>query len=56
MRMHVEAVTMETGLLIFCACADKHVWHCCLSIKWADQGVVYQCDYPVIWPASGTKV
>ncbi len=45
------AVTMDTGLFIFCACA--HI-HCCfhllrmrphsplfLSIKWVDQGVVY---------------
>ncbi len=35
------AVTMDTGMLIFCACADAHI-HCCLSIKWVDQlGVVY---------------
>ncbi len=32
------AVTMDTGMLIFCACADAHM-HCCLSIKWVDQGV-----------------
>ncbi len=25
MRMRVAAVTMETCLLIFCACADNHV-------------------------------
>ncbi len=25
MRMRIAAVTMETGLLIFCACADNHV-------------------------------
>ena len=25
MRMCIAAVTMETGLLIFCACADNHV-------------------------------
>ena len=25
MRMRVATVTMETGLLIFCACADNHV-------------------------------
>ncbi len=52
------AVTMDTGMLIFCACADAHM-HCCLSIKWVDQGVVYPFDYPVysvIRPASGTKV
>ena len=58
MRMRVAAVTMETYLLIFCACADNQ-WHCCLSIKWVDQGVVYLFDYPaysLIWPASGTKV
>ncbi len=34
------AVTMDTGLFILCACADAHI-HCCLSIKWVDQGVVY---------------
>ncbi len=34
------AVTMDTGMFIFCACADAHI-HCCLSIKWEDQGVVY---------------
>ncbi len=37
--MHVAAVTMETGLLIFCACADNYV-ALLLSIKWVDQGVV----------------
>ncbi len=31
---------MNTGMFIFCACADTHI-HCCLSIKWVDQGVVY---------------
>ncbi len=36
----MAAVTMDTGMLIFCACADAHI-HCCLSIKWVDQGVVY---------------
>ncbi len=25
MRMRVAVVTMETGLFIFCACADNHV-------------------------------
>ena len=39
------AVTMDTGMFIFCACADAHM-HCCLSIKWVDQGVVYPFDYP----------
>ncbi len=34
------SVTMDTGMFIFCACADTHI-HCCLSIKWVDQGVVY---------------
>ncbi len=34
------AVTMDTGMFIFCACADAHI-HCCVSIKWVDQGVVY---------------
>ncbi len=53
----LTAVTMDTGMFIFCACADAHM-HCCLSIKWVDQGV-YPFDYPVysvIRPASGTKV
>ena len=35
---------METGMYIFCACADAHI-HCCLSIKWVDQGVVYPFYY-----------
>ncbi len=34
------AVTMDTGMFIFCACANAHI-HSCLSIKWVDQGVVY---------------
>ncbi len=34
------AVTMDTGMFIYCACANAHI-HCCLSIKWVDQGVVY---------------
>ena len=38
------AVTMDTGMFIFCACADPHI-HCYLSIKWVDQGVVYLFDY-----------
>ncbi len=38
------AVTMDTGMFIFCACADAHI-HCCLSIKWVDQGVVYPIRY-----------
>ena len=37
-------VTMETCML-----------HCCLSIKWVDQGVAYPSDYPVIRPAYGTN-
>ncbi len=38
LKMGVSAaVTMDTGMFIFCAC---HI-HCCLSIKWVDQGVVY---------------
>ena len=45
MRMRVAAVTMETCLLFFCACADN-MRHCCSSIKWVDQGVVYLFDYP----------
>ena len=39
--------------------AQTTMWHCCLSIKWVDQGVVYLFDYPaysLIRPASGTKV
>ncbi len=38
------AVTMDTGMFVFCACADAHI-HCCLSIKWVDQGVVYPIRY-----------
>ncbi len=53
------AVTMDTGMFIFCACADAHV-HCCLSIRWVDQGVVFILfdypDYSVIRHGSGTKV
>ena len=49
--LQLAAVTIEAGLLIFCACADNHV-HCCLSIKWVDQGVVYLFDYPAFsYPA-----
>ncbi len=41
LKMGVSAaVTMDTCIFIFCACADAHI-HCCLSIKWVDQGVVY---------------
>ncbi len=41
LKMGVSAaVTMDTGMFVFCACADAHI-HCCLSIKWVDQGVVY---------------
>ena len=41
LKMGVSAaVTMDTGMFIFCACADALI-HCCLSIKWMDQGVVY---------------
>ncbi len=40
LKMGVSAAfTMDTGIFIFCACADAHI-HCCLSIKWVDQGVV----------------
>ncbi len=43
---------------MFIFCTGAHM-HCCLSIKWVDQGVVYPFDYlaySVIRPASGTKV
>ncbi len=54
LKMGVSAaVTMDTGMFILCA--DAHV-HCCLSIKWVDQGVVYLIDYPVIRHGSRTKV
>ena len=33
---------MDTGMY---ACADAHM-HCCLSIKWVDQGVVF-IHYPL---------
>ncbi len=36
--MRVAVVTMETCLLIVCACADNHV--ALLLIKWVDQGVL----------------
>ncbi len=56
LKMGVSAaVTMDTGMYIFCACADAHI-HCCWSIQWVDQGVVYPFDHPVIRPAFGTKV
>ncbi len=36
LKMGVSAaVTMDTRMLIFCACANVHI-HCCLSIKWVD--------------------
>ena len=63
---------LEMGLSLKCTCAlqlllwrqvclsSAHAqttrWHCCLSIKWVDQGVVYLFVYSVIRPASGTKV
>ncbi len=56
--MRVTAVTMETYLLIFCACADNHVALLFIN-KVGDQGVVYLFNYPaysLIRPASGTKV
>ncbi len=37
------AVTMDTGMYIFCTSADAHM-HFCLSIKLVDQGVVYPFD------------
>ena len=43
MRMRIAAVIMETGLLIFCACADNRVY--CLSFKWVDQGAVNYSAY-----------
>ncbi len=55
--MRGVAVSMETCLLIFCACRAHTTMR--LSIKWVDQGVVYLFDYPVyslIRHASGTKV
>ncbi len=33
---------METGLLM-----RTTMWHCCLSIKWVDQGVVYLFYYGI---------
>ncbi len=41
----LTAVTMDTGMFIFCACADTHMHCSCLSIRWVDQGVVYPFDY-----------
>ncbi len=41
LKMGVSAaVTMDTGMFIFCACADAH-HSLLLSIKWVDQGVVF---------------
>ncbi len=52
------AVTMVTGMFIFCACADAHT-HCCLSIKWVDQGVVYPIrlsGYPAWLRNKGVRI
>ncbi len=52
------AVTMDTGMFIFCACADAHI-HCCLSIKWVDQGVVYPIrlsGYPAWLRNKGVRI
>ncbi len=39
MRMYNAAVTMERGLLFFCAYADNHVALLLINIiKWVDQG------------------
>ncbi len=47
-------VAMETGMLPPRALN----LHCCLSLKFVDQGVVYPFDYPAysVRPASETKV
>ena len=49
LKMGVSAaVTMDTGMFIFCACADAHI-HCCLSIKlgWSRCTWFILFDYPV---------
>ena len=52
MRMRIAAVTMDTGLLIFCACAENHVALLFIKSGWIKAWFIYL----VIWPASGTKV
>ncbi len=52
------AVTMDTGMFIFCACTDAHI-HCYLSIKWVDQGVVYPIrlsGYPAWLRNKGVRI
>ncbi len=49
------AVTMDTGMFIFGACADAHM-HCCLSIKWVDQGMIYPFDYPACLRNQGVRI
>ncbi len=55
------AVTMDTGMFIFCACANAHI-QCCLSIKWVDQGVVYPIrlsglfSYPAWFRNKGVRI
>ena len=49
------AVAMVTGMFLFCACVDAHM-HCCLSIKWVDQGVFYPFDYPACLWNQGVRI
>ncbi len=56
MRMRIAAVTMETGLLIFCASADNHVALLFINkVGGSRRGLSIRLS-AVIRPASGTKV
>ncbi len=46
MRMR-GAVLLWRQACLSSAHAQIAMWHCCLSIKWVDQGVVYLFDYPL---------
>ncbi len=49
---------MDTRMFIFYACANAHI-HCCLSIKWVDQGVVYPIrlsGYPAWLRNKGVRI
>ncbi len=56
MRMRIAAVTVETGLLIFCACADNHVALLFINKVGGSISIRLSGIYSVIRPASGTKV
>ncbi len=56
--MRIAAVTMETGLLIFCACTDNHVALLFINkVGGSKRGLSNRLSgISVIRPASGTKV